>query len=436
MRTIINMKYLLIAIVAVFGFVACNDAEDPIENRVYFSESIGFTNTSLYVVPDGGMQVSVTPRIAQPIDKDMELEVYVKNDALETYNKTYGTTYQPMDANRYTIGNNKVVIPAGKVAGDPVIINLKALVPEENKTGFTFALPLAVRAINDGMPVLESASMYYYGSVPVPMADVPQFTKYCTLKMPLSQDYECAEWTFETLFNASYFTGASSNTWLASAAGYNAAGTAYGIANGFMLRLGDSGVTGNRLNGRLQASTKVTAPESSALKTNVWHHIAVVSGGGKVDVYIDGSWSYGGNADLDVAKFVKDQGIRLAGENRTGANLSTGTRYRYAQVRLWSEARTPDQLKNNMYGVPADSPNLIGYWKLDSYTEGKATVYKEDNKIDSGDTMEIDTYFFKDYTGKNPDAFVDRNPTSNPAGLLFDTNKRIEIGYKYDGTKP
>lgn len=432
MRTILNIKYILIAVVAIFGLTACNDAEDPIVNRVYLSESIGLSNTSLFVIPDDGTQVSVTPRISQPINVDLEVEVYVKTDALEGYNKAYGTTYQLMDEKRYTILNSKVVIPAGKVAGEPVSVKLDALIPEENKTGFTYALPLAVKAAN-GLQTLESAATYYFGAMPVPMADVPQFTKYCTLKLPLAQDYELTEWTFETLFNANYFTGASNNTWMASAAAYNAAGTAYGIANGFMLRLGDSGVQGNILNGRLQASTKVTSPDG--LKTNVWHHIAVVSGGGKVDVYIDGSRSYGGNADLAVAKFVKDQGIRLAGENRTGAKMGTTTRYRYAQVRFWSEARTPDQLKNNMYGVPDNSPNLIGYWKLDSYTEGKATVYKEDNKIDSGDTMEIDTYFFKDYTGKNPDGFVDRNPTLNPNGLSFATDKRIEIGYKWDGTK-
>jgi hypothetical protein len=432
MRTI-NIKCILIAVAVVLGLAACNDAEDPIENRVYLSESIGLSNTSLFVIPDDGTQVSVSPRISQPIGNDLEVEVYVNGDALEAYNKANGTTYQLMDGNRYKILNSKVVIPAGKVAGEPVTVKLDALIPDENKTGFTYALPLAVRPVSGGPQVLESASTYYFGAMPVPMADVPQFTKYCTLKLPLSQDYELAEWTFETLFNANYFTGASSNTWMASGAGYNEAGTGYGIANGFMLRLGDAGVQGNILNGRLQASAKVTSPDG--LKTNVWHHVAVVSGGGKIDVYIDGSRSYGGNVALDVVKFVKEQGIRLAGENRTGANLRTTTRYRYSQVRLWSEARTADQLKNNMYGVPEDSPNLIGYWKLDSYTEGKATVYKEDNKIDSGDTMEIDTYFFKDYTGKNPDGFVDRNPALNPDGLLFDKDKRIEIGYKYDGTK-
>jgi len=436
MRTIINIKYILVAVAIILAFATCNDAENPIENRIYLSESIGLSNTSLFVIPDDGTQVSVTPRISQPIDRDLEVEVYVKTDALEAYNKAYGTSYQLMDGQRYTILNNKVVIPAGKVAGEPVSVKLEALIPDENKTGFTYALPLAVRSVNNGFQALESASTYYFGAMPVPMADVPQFTKYCTLKIPLAQDYELAEWTFETLYNGSYFTGPSSNTWLASGTGYDATGSSYGISNGFMLRLGDSGVKGDRLNGRLQASTKVTAPESSALKTNVWHHIAVVSGGGKVDVYIDGSRSYGGNADLEVVKFVKEQGIRLAGENRTGANLGTSTYYRYAQVRLWSEARTPEQLKNNMYGVPEDSPNLIGYWKLNTYTEGKATVYKEDNKIDSGDTMEIDTYFFKDYTGKNPDAFVDRNPTRNPGGLSFATDRRIEIGYKWDGTKP
>lgn len=434
-----NIKYILFALVACMVLVACNDAEGPIDNRIFLNEAIGLEKTTLFVIPDEGTQVTVTPRLAKALDHDLDVEVFVKADALEAYNQAYGTSYQLMDNERYTIVSNKVTIPAGHVAGEPVKVNLKALIPDENKSGFIYVLPLSVRSLNNDLAVLEASSTYFYAAQPVPMADVPQFQKYCTLKLPLGDDYEFENWTFETLFNGSAFPGIP--TWLASAVGFNFTNGNHNIQCGFMLRLGDAGSNppANCLNGRIQFAARGVG--KIGFTPDVWHHVAIVSANKKVTVYVNGEADYSIDAPElhPTVKFFANQGIRLAGENRTGGNgMNRTTHYRYSQVRLWGEARSVEQLKNNMYGVPEDSPNLIGYWKLDSYTTGKATVNKLDNNITvdgSAETMEIDTYFFKDYTGKNPDGFVDRNPSENTEGLLFDVDKRIEIGYKYDGSK-
>lgn len=437
MRTNMNIKYMLLAVALFLGFTACNDSENPITNRIFLNEAIGLENTTLFVIPDEGTQVTVTPRLAKAIEQDVEVEIFVKAEALENYNKLYGTSYQIMNEGRYTLVNNKVVIPAGSVAGEPVKVDLRALIAEENKSGFIYALPLSVKAVNSSLPVLESSSTYFYAAQPVPMSDVPQFQRYCTAKLLLAEDYEFDNWTFETLFNGSDFTMIT--TWVASAMGYNFTNGNHNIQSGIMLRLGDAGNNppSNCLNGRIQFAPRGVG--DIGLKKDVWHHIAVVSSNGKVTVYVDGEPDYTIDAPAlhPTVKFFAKHGIRLAGENRMGGNILSN-HYRYSQVRLWSEARTVEQLKNNMYGVPENTPNLVGYWKMDSYTEGKYTVNQDDKDVSidgSAATMEIDTYFFKDYTGKNPDAIVDRNPTLNSGGLLFDTDKRIEIGYKYDGTK-
>ncbi len=431
---------MLLAVAVILGLATCKDAEDAISNRVFLHEASGLEVSSVFVIPDEGTKVVITPRIAQALDHDLEVEIYINKDALDAYNNRYGTSYQMMDEERYQLASTTAVIPAGKVLADPVYIALEPLIPTENKSGFIYALPLAVRSVGNVLPALESSSTFLYAAQPVPMADVPQLQKYCILQLPLSQDYEFSNWTFETLFNASAFTS-TSPTYLATArGGYNFTNPANEVIGaGLMLRLGDAGLAGNYVNGRIQFAAKGTG--TNGLKTDVWHHIAVVSANQQITVYVDGIVDYTLTAPEkhETVRFIAQQGIRLAGENRTGTNIASSTRYRYSQVRLWSEARTLDQLKNNMYGVPENTPNLVGYWKLDSYTTGKATVNVADNDISlTGTTsgrMEIDTYFFKDYTGNNPDGFVDRNPTSNPGGLLFDADKRIEVGYKWDGTK-
>ena len=44
-----------------------------------------------------------------------------------------------------------------------------------------------------------------------------------------------------------------------------------------------------------------------------------------------------------------------------------------AEVRIWSVARTPEQIRENMYDIadPENEPTLLGYWKFD---EGEGNI--------------------------------------------------------------
>lgn len=102
-------------------------------------------------------------------------------------------------------------------------------------------------------------------------------------------------------------------------------------------------------------------------------------------------------------------------------------------VRFWSVARSVEELNNNRYAVPADTPGLLGYWKLNEYTEGKAMVPGSSVKCIEEDTpmTETETYLFKDATGKQPDALIHRASANTP--YIFTPDKRIEVGYTWDG---
>ena len=47
-----------------------------------------------------------------------------------------------------------------------------------------------------------------------------------------------------------------------------------------------------------------------------------------------------------------------------------------AEARVWSVARTPEQIWENMYNVenPKDDPTLLGYWK---FNDGKGNTVKD-----------------------------------------------------------
>jgi len=422
--------------------VSCDESDtENTPNRAYLIEAEGLNISSSFVIPDDGTTVTVTPRISKQAQTDVTLELYVDAEGLARYNKAYGTNYEVLDASHVTFSETQVVVPAGQAVAPPVNIKLTALTANENKSGISYALPVSVRTVNADIPASQSASTFVFAAIPVPIADVPELTKYCTIQLPLAELFEAKDWTFETLFNPSYLRASLITCWLASAVGVNSnpAGTD-NIQSGFMLRLGDANEnpSGFCLNGRIQFAGRGVG--QIPLKVDTWQHVAIVSSNQKVTVYINGVADYSITApDTNPAvKIIAKHGIRLAGENRTGGNMLTTSFYRYSQVRLWKEARTVEQLNNNRYGVPEDSPNLVGYWKLNEYTEGTKMVNIDDKDISIDNPaekmMQIDTYFFKDATGKNPDGFVDRNPNYNKNGLKFTTDRRIEVGYKFDGT--
>lgn len=437
MKTISNILWTTAVALSLLCLASCNDSDRQTLNRVYLLEAEGLTNSASFVIPDKGTTVSVTPRISTQAEHDLTLELYISPEELAKYNSAYGTNYQVLDASHVTFSKTQVVIPAGKSVAAPVSIELTPLTNEENKSGISYALPVSVKAVGTDIPASISSSTFIFAAIPVPMSDVPELQKYCTMKLPLAQNFVAKEWTFEMLFNPSSVTASNITCWAASAVGVNPEGEDM-IQAGFMLRLGDAGQNppGTCLNGRIQLAQRGVG--KIALVSNVWHHIAIVVKNGYASVYVNGVLDYTNSVpeSAQQVQIIAEQGIRLAGENRTGSSLLSSSRYRYAQVRLWSEARTVDQLNSNRYGVPDDSPNLFGYWKLNSFTEGRRTVNTSDSDISIGGTaeiMEIETYLFPDATKRNPDGFVDRNPKSNPTGLQFATDKRIEVGYTFDG---
>ena len=251
------------------------------------------------------------------------------------------------------------------------------------------------------------------------------------LQTRFAEDYKLSSWTFETLFNPSQIYTGNTTTWLASAIGYYEQGGTKIIQDGFMLRLGDSGggTKNSLINGMVSRSGKQIS--SIPLQSNIWHHIAIVCDEGDITLYVNGNVGYTAKSGYAATQFYALNGIRFGNESASG-NLGS-LRYRYCQVRFWSVARSVEELNNNRYAVPADTPGLLGYWKLNEYTEGKAMVPGSSVKCIEEDTpmTETETYLFKDATGKQPDALIHRASANTP--YIFTPDKRIEVGYTWDG---
>ena len=60
-----------------------------------------------------------------------------------------------------------------------------------------------------------------------------------------------------------------------------------------------------------------------------------------------------------------------------------------AEARVWSVARTPEQIWENMYDIenPADDPTLLGYWK---FNEGAGNTVRDYSMYGNDGVAEID----------------------------------------------
>ena len=109
------------------------------------------------------------------------------------------------------------------------------------------------------------------------------------------------------------------------------------------------------------------------LVPNKWYHWAFVYDGVTMTVYRDGEPDVRFNppAPAGPGGTVEFQTLTMIGSGSTYfPDLCA-----MSQFRFWKVARTPNQIKNNMYyEVDPSNPNLIGYWPMN---EGSGTTFAD-----------------------------------------------------------
>ena len=110
------------------------------------------------------------------------------------------------------------------------------------------------------------------------------------------------------------------------------------------------------------------ANAAPGLPVNEWVHIAVVWDA------VNGERIYYQNG-----KQVAYSNQKMSGSVTLTSNCYVGKSYneeRYipgeiSELRVWSVARTPEQIAGNMYGVSPESEGLVAYWK---FNEGSGST--------------------------------------------------------------
>jgi len=126
-------------------------------------------------------------------------------------------------------------------------------------------------------------------------------------------------------------------------------------------------------NGSSNRFTNVETPVN--FQDGEWHHLALTYDGSQLICYVDGT-EYGTAAPLSATLDFGD-GQALIGADFDRFNSSLGNYYPGSidDVRLFNTARTKAQISASMAAeIPATTLGLVGYWKLNSISEGDSLI--------------------------------------------------------------
>lgn len=414
-------RYLITFFVLLGALTACEryDADDhKFGNVVYLNVSqtspvqlATFSNNR--ETYDCTLQAALT----YPAAQDVRVSLAVDPSLVAAYNARYGTAWPMLDEKYYTLSAPETTIAAGRTVSDVVTLQLRGLMGEgEEQTG---ALPLdetylvPVRISSASIDVLGGSDVAYY---------VVKRSSAITVAAQLGE----GNWiNFPTLdkygTNSSAWNGLTAMTYEAliyidEFATTDAEGlpvnisSVLGVEQYLLLRIGDTNFERQQLqfDGSGSGSQFGKFPGKDAtknLEAGRWYHVACTyeQAARTVRIYVDGKIQ-SEQTGVGIATQSEDNRINLAmralydyylnnptedNEKKYGGFVDAyqffiGKSYdekrplngKIAEARVWSVARTPEQIWENMYNVenPADDPTLLGYWK---FNEGAGNTVRD-----------------------------------------------------------
>lgn len=414
-------RYLITFFVLLGALTACEryDADDhKFGNVVYLNVSqtspvqlATFSNNR--ETYDCTLQAALT----YPAAQDVQVSLAVDPSLVAAYNARYGTAWPMLDAKYYTLSAAETTIAAGRTVSDVVTLQLRGLMGEgEEQTG---ALPLdetylvPVRISGASMDVLRGSDVAYYvvkRSSAITVA--AQLNSGNWINFPTLDKYgaNSQAWngltamTYEALIYIDEFA-----TTDAEGLPVNIS-SVLGVEQYLLLRIGDTNFERQQLqfDGSGSGSQFGKFPGKDAtknLEAGRWYHVACTydQAARTVRIYVDGQLQ-SEESGVGIATQSEDNRINLAmralydyylnnptedNEKKYGGFVDAyqffiGKSYdekrplngKIAEARVWSVARTPEQIWENMYNVenPADDPTLLGYWK---FNEGAGNTVRD-----------------------------------------------------------
>lgn len=351
----------ILTALAFIGF-GCNDSEnDLLESKLYFESSTIKVETE-----EDTYECEVISRLSSSVGNDVNVSYSAGGqDLVDQYNQKHGTTCQLLAAENYEMEGHSSTIKAGDLYASPCALSIKNIT--KGQEGVTYVLPITVNSPDITMMEGETVT-YIVVKKPVVINKVYDFSpNWLDVRLPDK---------FKSTTSVTYEALVYADSW-------NNLGTIMGNEGVLIMRTGDLNHPDNEL--QMGGNVQIQMPDVSVWETGKWYHVAFTydAGSGIATLYLNG--------EKLVDKTVGAQSFDL------NQHFSIGYAYDYdssrkwygymSEVRLWSVARTANQLKESMMYVDPNTSGLEGYWKLngEDYEERDGVWYVLDQSPNHND---------------------------------------------------
>lgn len=356
----IFLPFLLGAVAAFTGCKNDDPAEHHFDNRIYVSSG-AVTNDLLIRDDIPGDSRTITARLAQPAAEDVSITFEGRPDMAALYNMSYGDNAVGLPAEHFSIPESVISIEQGNVSGNDIVVNFTNT--NELDGDLRYVLPVTITDVK-GAPLLESTRTVYFVLKGAALINVVADITGIYFPVRWSSSVNVSNLRTITVEALLY-----SKDW--EAGRDNPLSSLFGIEGKFLVRIGDADRPRNQLQ-LVNPGGNWPAPNAApGLPVNEWVHVAVVWDA------TTGERSYYINGEL----VASDKG---AGRGSVSLNSDCYVGFSYdssrwipgevSELRVWTVARTQQQIASSMYMVDPQSEGLLAYWK---FNEGSGNVIND-----------------------------------------------------------
>lgn len=362
--------YILLGSLSLTCMTGCDDAESPaLENAIYLVDAVDRDSYDCISMRMADRLFNVTVRMTTRLEHPVKVTLALDEQALADHNAKFDEALKVLPASNWKLIDSdgtpltgdrmEVTIPAGRTTAI-FPVQLTAVSADDTEQ---YALPLSIVDVSEEIQVLEkqkTALFMFQSDFEIPTL----FLKpYSTLHIDWNDFPATSDWTVE--FHFTFDRTVKDNIYGQVLTFFGNQGSEglyvrpYKDSDGMDIHLyGTFGV----------ASFNVSDQKwwSSPQFQGRWHHFAFVCTNGVCTSYLDGV-EMASSASAAWLIPVQWVGVTFSDANHTA-------RMGYSEYRVWSVARSLEDIKRNKYTVNPNSKGLFAYWKLN---EGEGDLIKD-----------------------------------------------------------
>lgn len=362
--------YLLLGSLTLTNLTGCDDAESPaLDNAIYIVDAAERDTYDCIVMRMADREFNVTVRMTDKKDVPVKVTLALDEEALAAHNAKFDEALKVLPTDNWALldsdGNPlsgdriEVTIPAGRTTA-VFPVQLKAVSADDTEQ---YALPLSIANVSEPIQVLDKQRTVLYMFQSDFETPAVFLKPYSVLRGEWNDFPATNSWTVE--FHFTFDRTVTDNL-------YGQVLTFFGNvgAEGLYVRpYKDSDAMDIHLFGDFGIASFNVAEQkwwSSRDFQGRWHHFAYVCTNGVCTSYLDGV-EMASSTSPKLLTPVQWTAVTFSDRNHTA-------RLGYSEFRVWSVARSIEDIKRNKYQVNPNSKGLFAYWKLN---EGEGDLLKD-----------------------------------------------------------